>query len=198
MLFADPSRATAALNRMPDSTTWVTDTSVYTHLSRAGHIEILERLAPGGVVVVPDDVHTEIEAGRALYSGIADPNSTSWVRVSLLTDDELATQLMVKAALGGGPTQHLGECAVIACAKHRGYTALLDERSAIAQADLRSVQSKDTLWLVVEAYVTLFAFDRDRAIRVVDDLLDTDMYLPVDSGESLFAWAYEEGLLPRE
>lgn len=183
---------------MPDSTTWVTDTSVYTHLSRAGHLQILERLAPGGVVVVPDDVNTEIEAGRALYVGIADPTSTSWVQATVLTDDEVATQLMVKAALGGGPTQHLGECAVIACAKHRGYTALLDERSAITQADFRGVESHDTLWLAVEAYATLFAFDRYRAIRVVDDLLDTDMYLPIDSGESLFAWAYEEGLLPRE
>jgi hypothetical protein len=31
----------------------------------------------------------------------------------------------------------------------------------------------------------------------VDALLETDMRLPFDSGESLFAWAYEEGLLPR-
>jgi predicted nucleic acid-binding protein len=183
---------------MPDATTWVTDTSVYTHLSRAGHAEILERLAPGSVILVPDDVNTEIRAGQALYAGIVDPASTSWAHLTVLTDDEVGTQLMVKAALGGGPTQHLGECAVIACAKHRGYTALLDERSAIAQADLHGVQSHDTLWLVVEAYMTLFAFDRDRAIQVVDDLLETDMYLPIDSGESLFAWAYEEGLLPRE
>ncbi len=182
---------------MPDATTWVTDTSAYTHLSRAGHAEILERLAPGGVILVPDDVNTEIHAGQALNAGIADPASTSWAQLTVLTEDEVGTQLMVKAALGGGPTQHLGECAVIACAKHRGYTALLDDRSAITQADLRGVQSHDTLWLVVEAYVSLFAFDRDRATRVVDDLLQTDMYLPIDSGESLFAWAYEEGLLPR-
>lgn len=182
---------------MPDPATWVTDTSVYTHLSRAGHLEILERLAPGGVVVVPDDVTAEIEAGRTLYAGIASPASTSWVKTTILTEDEVTTQIMVKAALGGGPTQHLGECAVIACAKHRGYTALLDERSAIAQADLRGVESRDTLWLVVEAYMTLFALDRGRASRVVDDLIGTDMYLPIDSGESLFAWAYEEGLLPR-
>jgi len=181
---------------MTDATTWVTDTSVYTHLSRAGHTEILERLAPGGVILVPDDVNTEILAGQANYTGITDPASTSWARLTVLTDDEVGTQLLVKAAMGGGPTQHLGECAVIACAKHRGHTALLDDRTAIAQADLRGVQSHDTLWLVIEAYVSLFAFDRERAIKVVDDLLKTDMYLPIDSGTSLFAWAYENGLLP--
>jgi predicted nucleic acid-binding protein len=183
---------------MPDAAIWVTDTSVYTHLSRAGHAEILERLAPGGLILVPDEVHTEIQAGRTLYEGIADPASTTWAQLTVLTEDEVGTQLMVKASLGGGPTQHLGECAVIACAKHRGCIALLDDRSAIAQADVHNVQSHDTLWLVVEAYATLFAFDRDRAIKVVDDLLATDMYLPIDSGESLFAWAYEEGFLPRE
>ncbi len=87
---------------------------------------------------------------------------------------------------------------MIACAKHRGYTALLDDRSAIAQADLHGVPSHDTLWLVVEAYLTLSGFARDRTIQVVDGLLETDMYLPIDSGGSLFTWAYEEGILPRE
>jgi hypothetical protein len=51
---------------------------------------------------------------------------------------------------------------------------------------------------VIEAYATFFEFDRGRAIEVVDDLLRTEMYLPIDSGESLFAWAYVKGLLPRE
>lgn len=183
---------------MDDATTWVTDTSVYTHLARAGHADILERLAPGGVVLVPDEVNTEIQHGRALYSDIPDPASTAWAELAVLTDDEVGTQLIVKAALGGGPAQHLGECAVIACAKHRGFTALLDDRSAVAQADLHGTQSRDTLWLVIEAYSALSDYDRGRAIRVVDDLLETDMYLPVDSGASLFAWAYEEGLLPRD
>lgn len=183
---------------MPDETTWVIDTSVYTHICRAGHAEILERLAPGGVIVVPADVTTEIHEGRSRYEGIPDPSSTSWMQTTVLTEAEVLTQLIVKAALGGGPTQHLGESAVIACARHRGITALLDDRSAITQADLHGVRSHDTLWLVIEAWLTLPDYDRDRAIQVVDDLLSTDMYLPIDSGESLIAWAYEEGLLPRE
>jgi predicted nucleic acid-binding protein len=183
---------------MPDATTWVTDTSVYTHLCRAGHSEILQRLAPGGEIVLPDDVCTEIQAGRALHTGILDPASTPWASTTVLTEDEVLTHLMVKAALGGGPRQHLGESAVIACAKHRGFTALLDDRSAVVQADLRGVVNHDTLWLVIEAYATLPEYDKDRTVEVVDDLLATGMYLPIDSGASLLAWAYEEGLLPRK
>ncbi|CAM3997871.1 hypothetical protein [Janibacter anophelis] len=183
---------------MPDLTTWVTDTSVYTHLCRAGHAEILERLAPGRVIVVPDDVNTEIQAGRMQYNGIPDPASTSWAQTTVLTEDEVFTQLIVKAALGGGPTQHLGESAVIACAKHRGITALIDDKRAIAQADLHGVQSHDTLWLVIEAHWALPDVDRALAIQIVDDLLATDMFLPITSGESLFSWAYERGYLPHE
>ncbi len=36
---------------------------------------------------------------------------------------------------------------------------------------------------------------RREAERIVDELAETDMGLPCD-GPGLFAWAYEEGLLP--
>jgi predicted nucleic acid-binding protein len=71
-----------------------------------------------------------------------------------------------------------------------------DERVAIEQADRLGVRSHDTLWLVIEAYKELFDRDRDRAALIVDNLSATGMYLPIGSGESLLAWAYEEGLLP--
>lgn len=197
MTYVDPSWAIVAQSLMPDGPTWVTDTSVYTHLTRAGHADLLQHLAPGGVILVPSDVVAEIREGRARYAGIPDVDAAPWAQSTVLTEEEVGTQLLVKAAMGGAPNKHLGECAVIACAAHRALTALLDDRHAIAQADLRGVPSHDTLWLVVEAYATMFAYDRKRAVQVVDDLLATDMYLPIDSGESLFAWAYEEGLLPR-
>lgn len=39
-------------------------------------------------------------AARTLR-GIADPASTPWAQLTVLTDDEVGTQLIVKAALGG-------------------------------------------------------------------------------------------------
>ena len=179
-----------------DRSRWVVDTSTYTHLCRAGHADLLIQLAPGGVVVVPAEVNTEIENGRLAYPRIPAVANAAWAELAVLSDDELWTMLSVKAQLGGGPQQHLGECAVIACARHRGFVAVLDEREAIAQADAHGVPSIDTLWIVVEAYKTIFGRDRGRAAKVVDDLRDTGMYLPIRSGESLFAWAYEQGILP--
>lgn len=177
---------------------WVVDTSMYTHLSRAGYLNLLHQLAPGGIIVVPTEVDDEIQNGRDGYLGISAPAALPWVKQTVLTDEEIGTQVKVKAALGGGPFEHLGECSVIACAVHRGYVALLDERDAITQADLFGVQNHDTLWVVIEAYATVFEEDRQQAIAVVDALLGTDMYLPIESGESLIVWAYQEGLLPKD
>ncbi len=181
---------------MTDPARWVIDTSAYTHLCRAGHSDLLEKLAPGGVVLVPTEVNVEIENGRAGHPNIHALASVGWAELAVLTDEEEWTKLLVKADLGGGPLEHLGECAVIACAYHRSLTAVLDEREAVAQADARDVRSVDTLWIVVEAYKTVFGRDRGLAVQVVDDLLATGMFLPVRSGQSLFIWAYEEGLLP--
>jgi predicted nucleic acid-binding protein len=181
---------------MADAPRWVMDTSTYTHLCRAGHADLIEQLAPGGIVVVPSEVATEIEAGRQHHSGIHSVSEVGWAEIAVLTEEEIWTELEIKAQMGGNAHQHLGECAVISCAHHRGLIAILDDRAAMAQADRLGVKTHDTLWIVIEAYKVLF--DRDRAItaKVVDDLLDTGMYLPLGSGESIVTWAWEEGLLP--
>lgn len=145
---------------------------------------------------MPSEVVVEIERGRDRYPAIPAVSSVDWAKVVVLDEDEVWTMLDVKAQMGGGPDEHLGECAVVACAHHRGLVAVLDERAAIAQAKRLGVPVRDTLSIVVQAYKDLFECDRARAARVVDDLLDTEMKLPIDSGESLFAWAYEQGLLP--
>lgn len=181
---------------MGDQPRWVVDTSCYTHLCRAGHADILSELAPQGVVVVPSEVNDEIEAGRDAYASIPAVSSVAWATVAVLSEEEKWTLLEIKAALGGGPSQHVGECAVIACAHHRGHVAILDDRAAIEQAKLRGVETYTTLWLVIEAYKTILGRDRVRTAQIVDGLLATGMWLTIRSGESLITWAYEEGLLP--
>lgn len=181
---------------MPDPKGWVIDTSTYSHVCRAGHADMLGALAPGGFILVPTYVETEIREGRDRYPGIPAIADLPWAQLVFLSDDEEWTMLEVLAHMGGSEGEHLGECAVIACAKHRGMVALLDERAAVTQAHQRGVMSRDTLWLVIEAYATLPDYGRDRAERVVDDLLETGMFLPISDGASLFAWAYEAGYLP--
>lgn len=170
------------------------DTSTYTHLCRAGHADIIQTLAPGGVVLIPSAVSREIEHGRELYADIPSVSSVGWADIAILTEEEEWTQLGIKAALGGGPYENLGECEVIACCYNRSMIAILDDSAAIEQADILGVRTHDTMWLVIEAHK--LHGDRELTVRTVDDLLATGMYLPLNSGESVMAWAYREGLLP--
>ncbi|PWJ52824.1 Predicted nucleic acid-binding protein, contains PIN domain [Quadrisphaera granulorum] len=179
---------------MADPLGWVIDTSVYTHLWRAGHGHLLANLAQAQRILVPDEVRGEIEQGRQRYSGIPAVSTVPWAQQVVLTDAEVLTALSVKAAMGGGPDEHMGECAVIAVAYHRGSIALIDEREAITQAERLGVTCRDTLWVVISEFKR--SGDRPAAEQAVDALLATDMRLPVDDGKGLFARAYREGLLP--
>lgn len=173
------------------------DTSTFTHFWRAGHSTVLRELAPSGVILIPSEVNVEVESGRDRYADIPPLKDVEWVQLAVLDQDtEFLTFLGVKGEMGGLSTEHLGECAVIACAQHRGMTAVLDERAAKAVAEQRQIDCVDTMWIAVDAYKNLFARDRTRAAALIDDLLATGMRLPVESGESLFRWGYENGLLP--
>ncbi|WP_454295715.1 hypothetical protein [Salana multivorans] len=176
----------------------MTDTSVFTHLARAGHLDILEHLSPGGVLLVPDVVDTEIQRGREGYSGIPDTASLPWVELAVLDHEEESTLAVVKAALGGTSREHLGECAVIAVAKHRSCVAVLDDRPARAQARVHGVTCRTTLWLVVEAHKRLPSYDRDATIDAVDALIATGMRLPLHNGTEIITHAYRQGWLPEE
>lgn len=123
-------------------------------------------------------------------------SAAPWAELVVPTDEEDWTALQIKAQMGGEPKEHLGECYAIACAHHRDLIAIIDDSTGAAQADRLGVENYGTLWIVIEAYKSLFDRDREATAKVVDDLLSTGMWLPMKSGESLLSWAYEEGLLP--
>lgn len=180
---------------MPDQ--WVMDTSVFTHWHRAGHGEILRRLSPNGrVILIPDAVNAEVEVARERYAGIPAISECEWTELVVLDPDEGAVQLAIQSDMGAETAiEHAGEAAVIAYAQAHGYTAIIDEREAISQALERLVIARDSMWLACEALQVLDDVSRAAVERIVDDLLATGMWLPVKSGASLIAWAYEEGYM---
>ncbi len=162
------------------------DTSTFTHFFRAGHGTTLQAAAPGGIALIPREVETEIDRARDRYDGVPPLDRVDWVTRIFMADDEQWTATLVKAALGGGAEEHLGESAVIACAHHRGLVAVLDERAAVAQARARGVAHIDTMGIVARLHRDVFGGDKSRSIALVDDLLGTDMWLPVTSGAQIF------------
>lgn len=175
---------------------WVIDTSAFTHIARAGHLEILELLAPTGVLVVPDSVGLEVSAGRNGYQGIPDIKDLTWVQLAVLLPHEADTQLEAKANLASPGTRDLGECAVIAVAKHRGMLAVLDDGAGRKEAAAHDVTVRMTLWVVLQAHLHLPGYDREKTVKVVDDLLATGMRLSIPSGESFFLQTYAEEWQP--
>lgn len=72
------------------------DTSTFTHFCRAGHQDILRRLAPQGLILIPDTVYSEVENGRDRGYDIPSIIELSWVELGVLTTDEIDTQLGIK------------------------------------------------------------------------------------------------------
>lgn len=181
-----------------DSARWVMDTSTFTHFCRAGHVEVLRRLAPQGLILIPDTVHGEVEAGRDSGYDIPSIAALQWVELGVLTPEEEMRQLLIKADIpsrkGDSPRKNLGECAVLACAIHRGMVAAIDDGDARTQARNHNVRYITSMWIIARAYKTLDDVDSDAVERIYEDLVATDMRLP--RVESFIGWAYEVGLLP--
>jgi predicted nucleic acid-binding protein len=72
--------------------------------------------------------------------------------------------------------------------------AIIDERAGTRIAQRDGIAVHGTLWLVANGLRSQ-RLARPDAERIVDELIATDMVLPVDSA-GFVAWAYEEGLLP--
>lgn len=145
--------------------------------------------------VTPVEVQHEILAGVAAIPDLADVLTAQWLEpVELSEVHELAAFARYKTQLGGGSRKNTGEAAVLAWAAVHGGVAIIDERAASRIAHRDGIRVHKSLWLVVEG-VRQGKLDRSAAETLVDELRATDMRLPTDD-RGLFAWAYEQGLLP--
>lgn len=182
-----------------DETRWVMDTSTFTHFCRAKREDVLQRLAPHGLILIPDSVDVEIGRGRDVGYDLPDIDSLPWVERGILTEDEETLQLLIKVDMPSKPgdraTKNLGECAVLACATERGMTAVIDDRDAREQARARKLRFVTTMHIIVEAHRVLDDIDSEAAEQLYESLLATDMRLP--RVDSVIGWGYEMELLPR-
>jgi predicted nucleic acid-binding protein len=109
--------------------------------------------------------------------------------------EELVAFAKYKGQLGGGPEKNNGEAGVLAWVSVHGGIAVIDERAATEIGDAAGISVQGSLWLVIRGFKSKI-LDRATAEGIVDDLIGTGMRLPVTDGASLFAHAYEVGLLP--
>jgi predicted nucleic acid-binding protein len=171
------------------------DNTALSHFARAGHLDVLERIVATNRCIVPAQVITELHDGMVDHPSLASAISASWLKVvELLEVNEVVAFARFKAELGGGLAKNNGEAAVLAWTSVNGGTAVIDERAGTRIAQREGINVHGTLWLVANG-IRAKELSRDEAVRIVDDLIASEMALPVD-GQGFFAWAYQEGLLP--
>lgn len=171
------------------------DNTPLSHFARAGRLSTLEAIVHPYRCMTPVEVRNEILAGVAALPDLADVLTAEWLEPVELSDvRELSAFARYKTQLGGGSKENTGEAAVLAWARVHGGVAIIDERAGSRMAQQDGIVTYGSLWLVVQG-VRQGVMQRPAAEQLVDELRATDMRLPTDGG-GLFAWAYEQGLLP--
>jgi predicted nucleic acid-binding protein len=172
----------------------VFDNTPLSHFARAGRLDILEKLVSPYRCLTPAEVTSEIHDGIAVHPSLAKVLSAQWLEVVELRQvDEVVAFARYKAELGGGPARNNGEAAVLGWTAVHGGVAIIDERAGARIAQRDGIEVHGTLWLLANG-VRADYLARSDAERIIDELAETDMALPVD-GPGFFAWAYDEGLL---
>jgi predicted nucleic acid-binding protein len=172
----------------------ILDNTPLSHFARAGELPVLESITSGFRRIVPAQVMQEIIRGTPVHPALALVPSLPWIEIVELTEDDIIAFARYKAELGGGAEHNNGEAAVLAWTSVHGGTAIIDERAGTRAAKRDHIETHGTLWLIANA-IKAGKLSEPEAIRMVDQLVATDMTLPVD-GTRFLTWAHEEGLLP--
>jgi predicted nucleic acid-binding protein len=174
----------------------VFDSTALSHFARAGRLQELPAVAGTDSCFVPVAVLTELTRGAVEHPALGTVSTQAWLSAVECDElNELVAFARYKRELGGGPQRNNGEAAVLAWVSVNGGTAIIDEYVARSIADREGISAHGSLWLVIRGFKTK-VLDRATAENIVDDLITSEMRLPVASGADLFAWAYTEGLFP--
>jgi predicted nucleic acid-binding protein len=174
----------------------VFDTTALSHFSRANRLDDLKEITSDDECVLLAEVMSELIKGAPSYPSLGSISSESWLQPADIDDiSELTAFAAYKGELGGGPVRNNGEAAVLAWVSVNGGTASIDEEVGRSIGKRDGLQVHGSLWLVIRSFKRN-VLDRATAESIVDDLIGTDMRLPVSSGSDLFAWAYSAELLP--
>lgn len=173
----------------------VFDNTPLSHFARAGRLDVLEDLVAAYRCITLAEVANELHAGLAEHPSLAKVLAAPWLEVIELRElDEIVAFARYKSELGGGPDRNTGEAAVLGWTAVHGGIAIIDERAGTRIAHRDGIDVHGTMWLVANG-VRSGRLARPVAEQIIDELVATDMVLPVD-GAGFFAWAYDEGLLP--
>jgi uncharacterized protein len=119
---------------------YVSNASPLNHLHRAGALDVLPAVC-GNVVLIPEEVRTELRAGIERGKGGPDPDALVWIRVVAVQQPEDIAALRLGA----------GERGVLAVGRERNAIIVLDDGPARSAAKRLGLRMTGTMGLLVQA-----------------------------------------------
>lgn len=139
--------------------------------------------------MAPAEVFAELTKAAAEYPALGTISAQGWLGcVELGEIAEIVAFAQYKHEVGGGSDRNVGESAVLAWVAVNGGIAIIDEAAATSIGDRDGLAICGSMWLIIQGYKQ-GKLDRPTSEEIVDDLIDSGMWLPVASGAALSAWA---------
>jgi predicted nucleic acid-binding protein len=156
---------------------YVFDTGPLSHFARGGWLGALEFLVGDSSAWIPEAVARELTDGQHQHQ-------------------HLLRTARYEQRLAAGGRNH-GECAVLALAAVRGWTAVIDDSEARKIAHEDSIDYTTTVRLLCQA-ISAGKMTATSCAAIVDALVRTEYRLPFDSGQDFLRWASREGIVDYE
>lgn len=177
-----------------DEAAYVFDTGPLSHFAHGGWLGALHFLTYGAPSFIPEAVEQELADGQHVYRHLGAVLEAHWLSVDRSDDLPLVVRTARYEARLAAAGRNRGECAVLALAGDRGWTAVVDDGEARKIANEDGIAYTTTLRLLCQAIKT-GQMTPSTCEAIADDLVRTQYRLPFSSGSEFLNWALRNGIL---
>jgi len=176
---------------------YVFDTGPLSHFAKGGWLGALNFLTGDAPAWIPEAVARELSDGQHVHQHLGLVLTAEWLGTDRSDDLAVLVRTATYEQRLAGNGRNRGECAVLALAAVRGWTAVVDDAEArkIAQED--QIVYTTTVRLLVQA-IKSRQMTASTCAAIADDLLRTEYRLPFDSGQAFLNWAVRQSILNPE
>lgn len=179
---------------MTDTSAYVFDTGPLSHFARGGWLGALSFLTGGKPAWIPEAVVRELTDGQYRYNHLGLILEADWLSIDRSDDVDVLVRTARYESRLAASGRNRGECAVLALAGVRGWTAVVDDGEARKIAGEDDISYTTTARLLCQA-IKSRQMTAASCAAIADDLVRTEYRLPFSSGREFLNWAVRHGIL---
>lgn len=173
---------------------YVFDTGPLSHFARSGWLGVLDFLTKGSAAWIPEAVARELADGQHGHQHLGLVLAAEWLGVDRSDDMPVLLRTARYEGRLSANGRNRGECAVLALASERGWTAVVDDSEARKIAREDGIEHTTTAGLLCKA-ITANLMTASSCAAIIDALVRTEYRLPFASGQEFLDWAVHQGIL---